>query len=264
MDIFARPITSNHTRTLERRVHPGSYAIMTPINRFLIYDQKHDSYAVYVKFGDGLENRHKLYSTHNPSVAITHREDHELYMGKWMEEEILRPFAEQAQTNYQMHKEPMKVQVLGSTNIGGDTEWYEIFLGSDVRVARKCKSELATAFMQYGKDEDEKSKRKVPTYDGLTADTYIAKVTNIIKKCARKGPAHELQILPGEEMYVPEGQLPPLSPETQSLRLRRSKRLHNHKAQQLTLEAQKIATEGGAQLTQKLEKAKISQEQRRR
>ncbi|KAG5333483.1 hypothetical protein C0989_005695 [Termitomyces sp. Mn162] len=89
---------------------PGSYAVMSPRRRFLIYDSKYDAYVLYFKFGDtNKSDRDRAYSTHDPSVVFKARKD--------------------------------QVE---------DSEWYEIYLGQDKIKALERKAMFDKLLKRYG------------------------------------------------------------------------------------------------------------------
>ncbi|KAH0580979.1 hypothetical protein H2248_012130 [Termitomyces sp. 'cryptogamus'] len=77
---------------------PGSYAVMSPRRRFLIYDSKYDAYVLYFKFGDtNKSDRDHAYSTHDPSVLFKGRKDRVEGQGKEMEKETLKALVTELQ-----------------------------------------------------------------------------------------------------------------------------------------------------------------------
>ncbi|KAG6868501.1 hypothetical protein C0993_001840 [Termitomyces sp. T159_Od127] len=135
-------------------------------------------------------------------------------MGKWMEEEILLPIAQKESET------KGRVEVMGTSGAGNPTEWYEIYLGTDLAAAQECKSKFLEILEQYGQDQD-KDGQYVSTYGGIDADAYIKKVKGVLKTCISKGSSVGFKpVFHGEG--DPEHQTPkknfPLSPDTKQLR----------------------------------------------
>ncbi|KAG5734822.1 hypothetical protein E4T56_gene753 [Termitomyces sp. T112] len=143
---------------------PGSYAVMSPRRRFLIYDSKYDAYVLYFKFGDtNKSDRDHAYSTHDPSVLFIGRKDRVKGQGKEMEKETLKALVTELQGSGM-------IQHVGTTtkNSKKNSEWYEIYLGQDKIKALERKAMFDKLLKRYG-DET-----KAPwTHGGWSHDRFV-------------------------------------------------------------------------------------------
>ncbi|KAG6807373.1 hypothetical protein H0H92_007799 [Tricholoma furcatifolium] len=149
----------------------GSYAIMTPQSDFLIWDHKYKAYAVYFKFGDAIKDeRHKDYSTHNPSLVFKHRCDPGPRYGKYMEKAVLKKLVEVFEKGEIQH-----VGTTSQTTIEKNSEWYEIYLGPDYVEALHCKEQIREMISHYGDPEpgEPVSESRKPYGDYDTVEEYI-------------------------------------------------------------------------------------------
>ncbi|KAG5734820.1 hypothetical protein E4T56_gene755 [Termitomyces sp. T112] len=143
---------------------PGSYAVMSPRRRFLIYDSKYDAYVLYFKFGDtNKSDRDHAYSTHDPSVLFKSRKDQVEGQGKEMEKETLKALVTELQGSG-------IIQHVGTTtkNSKKNSESYEIYLGQDKIKALERKAMFDKLLKRYG-DET-----KAPwTHGGWSHDKFV-------------------------------------------------------------------------------------------
>ncbi|KAG6877531.1 hypothetical protein C0993_006325 [Termitomyces sp. T159_Od127] len=130
----------------------GSYAILTPGENYLLYDNKFDSYFVFFKFGDtnNQERRNKEYATGNPSATIRGRKDPNHFgrpgAGKTMENAILKVLLQKLKSSGLVEG----VQTKKTTGVGGRySEWYKFYLGRTKEKAFEAKARLTELADEY-------------------------------------------------------------------------------------------------------------------
>ncbi|KAG6848707.1 hypothetical protein H0H93_014734 [Arthromyces matolae] len=182
--------SSDSEETLVQPSEHGSYAIMSPVGRYLDYDPKYQSYLIHFKFGDASTDRRWTgYTTHNPSFVYAHRKESLKGMGKEMEKKLLLPSYEKAYAEEQENEDHKhSVQPMLSAGSRRRTEWYEIYLGANPYEARKCKHNFWALLDRYGQDGTMGPRNLVTNgkYGGLDKAGYIQAFKNILKRCSKK------------------------------------------------------------------------------
>lgn len=149
----ALPVLSS-TSVLQRRVNPGSYAIITPEEKAILYDPQYDVYFTFFKFGDGKEFRYEAYDTHNPSFIYTYAPSDSRGEGSQMADLTLGKLVRK-------YRDTTHAVEWGLNSNNHQTEWFRMYLGKDKVVAMKSKAVLHKLATKYGEaDLSSKAKRE--------------------------------------------------------------------------------------------------------
>ncbi|KAG6825156.1 hypothetical protein H0H92_004548 [Tricholoma furcatifolium] len=131
---FAHPVDSESFGSfgsrLERRTLPGSYALYTPKDDGVVYDFEANSFCFFVKFGDGRPKRINDYVGRNPTFGRSYRYETTAESNGKKMESVLTTIA---------RSNPSKVVHLRNSSGKRHLEWYQIFVGKELKEARKAK-----------------------------------------------------------------------------------------------------------------------------
>ncbi|KAG6898710.1 hypothetical protein C0993_004950 [Termitomyces sp. T159_Od127] len=130
----------------------GSYAILTPGQNYLLYDNKFDTYFVFFKFGDTNDQtrRNKDYATANPSAMVRGKKDPNHFgrpgPGKTMENMILKVLFKKLGSSGLVER----VRTEDATGVQARySEWYKFYLGRTKEKAFEAKARLTRLVEEY-------------------------------------------------------------------------------------------------------------------
>jgi len=155
--VYALPApAAPETHSLERRVNPGMYMIVTPDPATdIVQSVKSERYLMYIKFGDGKieddpakKDREGSYSTHNPSYV---------FKGADVHDNPAKQFEDILKSNHNGGPAP--------SSKGFTREWYFVYLGpagTKLSDAKKKADEIV-AMGKHGMDEAEAKSKAIST-----------------------------------------------------------------------------------------------------
>ncbi|KAF8980844.1 hypothetical protein BDQ17DRAFT_1438751 [Cyathus striatus] len=137
---------SSDSVSIFKRTGPGLYMITTPHigDEEMIYNAKNGNFMVYLKFGDGADSRLDAYFTYNPSLRGNPKDSTSTVLGKNIENSVLKPLVDGVKIQH-VQRDSDKPHV---------SEWYAIYLGADMEVARASIAELTAFGSSFGNPED--------------------------------------------------------------------------------------------------------------